>query len=156
MDRPCFDWPTAQLKQMEQLRLRPDLTPEQREEALQPMHVVWHSQRGQNISDTRQPQEINVEYVMKQLTAKQPGAVILGPPGSGKSTTLRWLAYHMARSSRLTGWGHRLNSLLWLLGHTVQRNQTLGYVLPDGLAPAQIPILIRISNYAKALSKPER
>lgn len=92
---------------------------------------------------------------MKQLTAKQPGAVILGPPGSGKSTTLRWLAYHMARSSRLTGWRHRLNSLLWLLGHTIQRYQKLGYVLPDGLAPAQIPILIRISDYAKTLSKPE-
>ncbi len=55
-------------------------------------------------------------------------AVILGTPGSGKSTTMRWLALQMARMSL-----------------------SRSYDPPEGLTPRQIPVLIRISNYAKRL-----
>src|SRR5207247_1576576 len=55
-------------------------------------------------------------------------SVMLGTPGSGKSTTMRWLALQMARASLL-------------------RN----YNLPEGLRYRQIPFLIRISDYAKRL-----
>jgi ABC-type phosphate/phosphonate transport system ATPase subunit len=44
-------------------------------------------------------QNVTIEDVVRQLSAANPVAVILGTPGSGKSTALRWLALHMAKYS---------------------------------------------------------
>ena len=154
-DRPRYDLPTEQMKQLEALRKRADLTPEQREEEIQALRVVWYSQLGPGLLESRQPQNVTVENVTQQLTARQPGAVILGAPGSGKSTTMHWLAYHMARASRLSAFHRGFNALLDLSSRVVRRKLTPGYNLPAGLAPRQLPILIRISDYAKILTRPE-
>src|SRR6266571_4179239 len=78
----------------------------------------------------RQGQNVEIKEVLQQLTAANPIAVILGGPGSGKSTAMRWFALQMAQAA-LPPY-HRL---------------------PRELAPKQIPILIRISDYAERLSK---
>ena len=41
-DRPRFDLPTEQLKHLEELRKRKDLTLEQREADIQALRVVWY------------------------------------------------------------------------------------------------------------------
>jgi energy-coupling factor transporter ATP-binding protein EcfA2 len=64
------------------------------------------------------------------LTPAHLVAVILGTPGSGKSTLLRWLALHMGRAS-------------------LSQN----YALPAGFAPAQVPLLIHLRDYAESFGK---
>ena len=129
-DRPLYDLPYEQQKLLEELRLgsHPYLTPEQCEEHIQRLRVLWYSQLGQDWAEGRQKQNATIEEVLKALKAERPVAVILGTPGSGKSTTMRWLALKMARASL-----------------------SRSYDLPEGLASRQIPILIRISDYAKGL-----
>lgn len=154
-DRPRFDLPTEQLKHLDELRKRKDLTLEQREAEIQALRVVWYSQMGSGLFETRQSQNIVIENVIEQLTAKQPGAVMLGSPGSGKSTTMRWLAYHMAEAGRHRRWQQKLHAFARLLKWATRGRVTLKSALPERMAPTQIPILVRISDYAKALSKPE-
>jgi hypothetical protein len=77
-------------------------------------------------------QAVFSDAIVHYLSAEYPVAIILGTPGSGKSTILRWLALQMARAY--------LNE---------------DYNLPENLRPKQIPILLRISDYAKQLSKQE-
>ena len=129
-DRPLYDLPYEQQKLLEELRLgsHSDMTQEQREEHIQRLRVLWYSQLGQDWAEGRQKQNATIEEVLKALKAERPVAVILGTPGSGKSTTMRWLALKMARASL-----------------------SRSYDLPEGLASRQIPILIRISDYAKSL-----
>ena len=152
-DRPRYDLPLEQSKQLEALRKRTGMTAEEREEAIQALRVVWHSQMGK--LESGQPQNVAIEEVTRYVTARQPGAVILGSPGSGKSTTMRWLAYHLARGSRLSSIHKGLNRFLDLIGRLLRRELNIGYSLPDGLKPYQLPILVRISDYAKALSRPD-
>ncbi|MBA2393924.1 MAG: hypothetical protein H0V70_14415, partial [Ktedonobacteraceae bacterium] len=152
-DRPRFDLPTEQLKHLEELRKRKDLTLEQREAEIQALRVVWYSQMGSGLFAGGQAENIDVEYMVEQLTAKQPGAVILGSPGSGKSTTMRWLAYHMAEAARHRRWQRELHILARLLKWATLGSVTLKSALPERMAPTQIPILMRISDYAKVLSK---
>jgi hypothetical protein len=154
-DRPRFDLPTEQLKHLEELRKRKDLTLEQREAEIQALRVVWYSQMGSGLLEGRQPQNIDVEYMVEQLTAKQPGAVMLGSPGSGKSTTMRWLAYHMAKAGRHGRWQQEIRVFARLLKWASRGRVTLKFALPERMAPTQIPILMRISDYAKALSREE-
>ena len=129
-DRPLYDLPYGQQKLLEELRSgsHSDMTQEQREEHIQRLRVLWYSQLGQDWAEGRQKQNATIEEVLKALKAERPVAVILGTPGSGKSTTMRWLALKMARAS-------------------LSRRSDL----PEGLASRQIPILIRISDYAKSL-----
>jgi ABC-type multidrug transport system fused ATPase/permease subunit len=152
-DRPRYDLPPEQSKQLEALRKRTGMTAEEREEAIQALRVVWHSQMGK--LESGQPQNVAIEEVTRHVTARQPGAVILGSPGSGKSTTVRWLAYHMARGSQLSSIHKGLNRFLDLISRLLRREFDIGYSLPDGLKPYQLPILVRISDYAKALSRPD-
>ena len=121
--------PTLQEDLLNQIRQRSDLSLEEREERIQRLRVIWHSQLGQKPAEKWHKQNVAIEKVLEQLEIKLPVAVLLGAPGSGKSTVMRWLALHMARaflSSR--------------------------YSLPDDLYHRQIPILLRISDYAKRLN----
>ena len=127
-DRPVFDAPYEQLRQLELVRQRTGLSDEMRDTYMQRLRVTWHSQLGPKRNVT--PQSVPVNEVLLRLTPAHPVAVILGTPGSGKSTLLRWLALHMACAS-------------------LSQN----YALPAGFAPAQVPLLIHLRDYAESLGK---
>ena len=127
-DRPVFDAPYEQLRQLELLRQRTDLRDEMRDTYMQRLRIAWHSQLGPKRNVT--PQSVPVNEVFLRLTPAHPVAVILGTPGSGKSTLLRWLALHMARASFFQN-----------------------YALRAEFAPAQVPLLIHLRDYAESLDK---
>jgi hypothetical protein len=134
-DRPVFDIGIERQKlldEIEQVRHRPDLEAGEREDFIQTLGAaMWHSQLGEELFTKRLGKEVNIEDVLQRLTPTRPAAVILGTPGSGKSTTLRWLALHMARASRHAD-----------------------YSLPENLAPVLLPIFLTIGDYAKAITAP--
>ena len=127
-DRPVFDAPYEQLRQLELVRQRTDLSDEMRDTYMQRSRIAWHSQLGPKRNVT--PQIVPVNEVLLRLTPAHPVAVILGTPGSGKSTLLRWLTLHMARASF-----------------------SQNYALPAGFSPAQVPLLIHLRDYAESLGK---
>jgi predicted NACHT family NTPase len=91
------------------------------------------------------------------MTAKSPNAIILGMPAAGKSTLLRWLALHAARACRQPATVRRANTLLATLVKRLDRSLfTFGYPVPEGLAIAQLPVLVRIGDYAKQLDAVEK
>jgi hypothetical protein len=67
---------------------------------------------------------IDIENILQGLTATYPAAVILGEPGSGKSTALRWFAFRMAQAYRFP-------------------NRPVA----SALLPRQIPLLIPLKEY---------
>lgn len=128
-DRPIYDIVNEQQELLEQLRQNPTLSLEEREERSQRLRITWYSQLGQSLLEPQRKQNIAIEEVVQQLKAEHPVAIILGTPGSGKSTALRWLALHLAR------------------GYLTQN-----YTMPKGLIVRQIPILVHINDYAKRLN----
>lgn len=132
-DRPMFDIGIEQQKlqdEIEQLRHRSDLDSQEKEAYIQGLRAaMWHSQLGDELLMARLGKEVKIEDVLQRLTPTRPAAVLLGSPGSGKSTTMRWLALHMARASCHAD-----------------------YQLPQGLAPVQLPLFLTIGDYAKAIT----
>jgi predicted NACHT family NTPase len=152
-DRPVFDMPHEQQKLLELLRQRTDLDPRELEMRLQDVRRIWSAQQH-DLLDAGQTRNSTIEEVLQQRTAANPVAVILGAPGSGKSTTMRWVALHMAKACLLPWYRRWLNGLLRLLSTVphISLPPSWGYCLPEGLSPAQIPILLRIRDYAPRLS----
>ena len=130
-DRPVYDMPTMQEELLNHMRQRTDLSAEEREERIQRLRVIWHSQLGLKLAESWRKQNVAIEKMIGQIELALPVAVLLGAPGSGKSTVMRWLALHMAHACL-----------------------SLRYTLPKGLIHKQIPILLRISDYAKRLRAP--
>lgn len=128
-DRPIFDAPYEQLRQLGSLRERTSVSEEMHAAYLDGLHATWQSQLGIP-SNQRTRYILPISEVLHRLTPQRPVAIILGEPGSGKSQFLRWLALHMATASL-----------------------TPNRVLPDGLFPAQVPFLIRLHDYAAGLDK---
>ncbi len=132
-DRPLYDMPDEQkklLEELEALRQHVDLeTGDLEEQAQQRRAALWQSQLRQDFFEGLQRRNVVIEDVLKGLQTSHPVAVLLGTPGAGKSTTMRWLALQMARASL-----------------------DANYQLPEGLSPAQIPLLIRISDYVQLLN----
>jgi predicted NACHT family NTPase len=103
------------------------LQPQDLEDYIQSLRAaLWQSQFNKDFLEVYRSQNVVIEKVLNALNNRKPVAVILGTPGSGKSTTMRWLALQMARG---------FNSP--------------SYRLPEGISRAQIPILLRINDYAK-------
>ena len=147
-DRPRFDLPNEQQEALAALQRRTDLSPAQQEDLIQALRVYWYSQIGRTSLES--PGKVKVEKILQDTTAQQPGIVILGSPGSGKSTTLRWLVLQMARAAGLPGYRRMLNLLLRLLNNRLLKLRfRRGDDLPASLAPCQIPILFKVGEYAK-------
>src|SRR5437660_1587988 len=108
-DRPRFDLPNEQQELLAAIQRRTDLSPAQHEELIQALRVRWHSQIGRTSLES--PDKVKVEKILQHKTTQQPGIVILGSPGSGKSTTLRWLVFQMAYAACLP----RYRRLLYFL-----------------------------------------
>ncbi|MEO6888414.1 MAG: hypothetical protein ABI456_04585 [Ktedonobacteraceae bacterium] len=152
-DRPLYEMPAEQQKLFEELQRRTDLSIDQQEETMQRMRAIWHSQVGRGLLEAGQRRQIAMENILAACDGAHPGAIILGAPGSGKSTSMRWLALHMARASLQPGYRRLLNRFLQLLARmrVLSAFFTPLSELPDSMAPQQIPVLLRISDYAKRL-----
>ncbi len=131
-DRPRHDVTNKQDALIEALSRNAQLSPEEREAQIQSLRAQWYSQEGFLLAEKQQSTNADITEVMQCMTSEYPIAVILGTPGSGKSTTMNWLALHMARA------------------YFARRHR-----LPQGLAPLQIPILLRIRDYAARLNAAE-
>ncbi len=126
-DRPLYDMPSEQQKLSEELLYRADLSVEEREERLQRQRTIWHSQLGRDFDSV---QAVYSDNIIHHLSSEYPVAIVLGTPGSGKSTFLQWFALQMARACLKAD-----------------------YDLPENLKPKQIPILLRIRDYTKQLAR---
>ena len=130
-DEPIYDAPGEQQRQLEAMRKRTDLSREERDAYLQGLRLIWQSQLRLDVDEEQAQQPLFLEELLLQLTSTNPVAILLGAPGSGKTTFLRWLAFHMARASL------SLNT----------------YPLPHGLGRPQVPLLIQTKEYADKLEK---
>jgi hypothetical protein len=165
-DRPLYDMPHEQLKLLAALRQEADMEPAERERRIQDLRRIWASHE---LAELRPRSNANIEEILQRLTVANPVAVLLGAPGSGKSTTLRWFALHMAQACLLPWYRrwvkhafHLLASLPFIRTSTDEDDHwhvpflcippKWAEILPPGLAPVQIPILLRISEYASRLS----
>lgn len=126
-DRPIFDIPAEQQRQLKQMQQRSDLSDREREDNIHRLRFTWHSQLRQEKAAAKQ--RISIDEVLRRFSPGNQMAIILGTPGSGKTTFLRWVAYHLASDLIAAG----------------QSSQ--------GLPPARLPILIKINDYAQRLAK---
>jgi hypothetical protein len=130
-DEPVYDEPGEQKRQLEAMRQRTDLSNEEREVYLQRLRVIWRSQMKWDVDEEQVQQPLSLIEVLQRFTPTSPVAILLGVPGSGKTTFLRWLALQMARAC--LSWGK--------------------YSLPQGFGHPQVPILIQTNDYAQRLEK---
>jgi len=130
-DEPVYDAPGEQQRQLETMRQRTDLSNEEREAYLQRLRIIWRSQLRWEVNEGKVQQPLLLTEVLQRFTSTSPVAILLGTPGSGKTTYLRWLALHMARACLAHG----------------------KYSLPHGLGRPQVPLLIQMNDYAERLEK---
>jgi len=132
-DEPIYDAPAEQQRQLEAMRQRTDLSSEEREAYLQRLYIIWQSQLRGDVDEEEARRPLFLAEILPRLTPTNPVAILLGTPGSGKTTFLHWLALHMARASLKAG----------------------KYSLPNGLGREQVPILVQTREYAERLDKEE-
>jgi hypothetical protein len=128
-DHPIFDLPYEQERQLRQIQRQTDLSDNKREDYMRLLRFTWYSQLRQDGAQARQ--HIPVVKVLERIFAGSPVAIILGAPGSGKTTFLRWVAYRLA------------DNLL----------SSDPFALPSGASSVRIPILIQTNDYAEWLAK---
>ena len=112
---------------LDQFKQHPDLSEEEYEDQIQQLRYRW---KNMPRSWQKQNMAIELEEIVRQCSAEKPIAVILGEPGSGKSTVLRWFAIQMANTLLLTDETHPIVS-----------------------TPALIPLVIDINDYARSFDK---
>jgi len=98
----------------------------------QKLRARWYSDDRGELTRLQQRDKVDFKENIQQLTAANLVAVILGTPGSGKSTVVGWFARQMA------------------LAYLPSRHH-----LPRELSPKQFPILFRISDYSELLATRE-
>ncbi len=152
-DRPRYEISSGQAELIEQIRQNAHLSPDECEAQIQLFKRQWWNL----LAEGQTGQNTEIADVLRQLTAAQPIAVILGIPGSGKSTTMRWVDLHMAQASRFSLLHRGVNRLLYVLPPRIRQSRLLSHIstLPEGLWPVQLPVLVRIGDYAKRLKAKE-
>jgi NACHT domain-containing protein len=128
-DRPIYDIPAEQQRQLKKMQQRTDLSSQEREDYIQRLRFTWYFQS--RYEQAQAQHEIPIDEVLRKFFPRNPVAIILGTPGSGKTTFLRWVAYHLADT---------------LLSSDPSS-------LTNGSAPTWIPILIQTNDYADRLAK---
>jgi hypothetical protein len=128
-DRPLFDIPYEQGRQLGKIQQHPELGDAVREGYIQRLRSIWYSQFRQDGAQLRQ--QIPINEVLRSFLPGNPVAILLGTPGSGKTTFLRWVAYHLA------------DTLL----------SSESSALANGTSSIRIPILIQTNDYAEWLTK---
>ena len=92
------DTPVYDIAELEDLLHDQRLSEEQREDLRQKTHIRWESQKGlDRLLALKQRQNVSLEEVL-QAQNKRRQASVLGAPGSGKSTALRWLTLHISQA----------------------------------------------------------
>lgn len=133
-DEPVYDAPGEQKRQLEAMLQHTGLSYEEREAYLQQLRMIWRSQLKWDVDEEKVQQPLLLTEVLQRFTSTTPVAVLLGIPGSGKTTFLRWIALHMARACLSHG----------------------KYSLPYGLGHPQVPLLIQMNEYVERLEKESR
>ncbi len=157
-DRPLYDVPLEQQKMLAELRRALDASRSQEdredyEYRIAQFHGMWAGDIGR--TEARAKQSVEIDDVVQRMSVNSPVAFLLGIPGSGKSTTMRWLALQMALAFRIPAYQYWFNTLIAKLAARFERTPRFwGYHPPAYLSPVQIPLLFRISYYAKYLSEP--
>ena len=90
-----------------------------------------------------EPQEAERALYLAEIVRRQRWLVLLGGPGSGKTTLARWLALQMARAFR----GRRKETVQIPAQHV--RPDADPQAL-EGLGLARLPLLVRVADYAAA------
>jgi hypothetical protein len=128
-DRPIFDIPFEQQKQFRMIQQHVGLSDDEREDYIQRLRFTWYSQLRQGRAHALQ--HISIDEVLGGFSRENPVAIVLGAPGSGKTTFLRWVAYHLADDLISSGRPSSAN----------------------GSAPAYIPILIQTNDFAERFDR---
>ncbi len=136
-DAPVYDAPDEQLRQLAAIRQRTDLSAEERDAYIQQLRIVWYSQIRQDVDEKKAQQFLQFEDMLQRLTGVNPVAILLGTPGSGKTTFLRWIALHM-------------------VGATGAALSSSTYNLPQGISRVQVPLFIQTGEYAERLEKEQQ
>jgi hypothetical protein len=127
------DTPVYDIAELEDLLHDQRLSEEQREVLRQKTHIRWESQKGLNaLLALKQRQNVTIEKVLQAQNTQRQASVLLGAPGSGKSTALRWLTLHMSQA-------------------LLPQNDPDYKALAQELLPLQLPVLLRIGDYARQL-----
>jgi hypothetical protein len=129
-DRPLFDIPYEQERQLRKIQHHPDLSIYERKDYMQRLGSIWYSQFRQDDAQVRQP--IPIDQVLQRFFSGNPVAILLGTPGSGKTTFLRWVSYHLADTLLSSG---------------------PSAPAKGSASPIRIPILIQTNDYAEWLAK---
>ncbi|GAC1635390.1 MAG: hypothetical protein NVS4B11_37610 [Ktedonobacteraceae bacterium] len=167
--RPLYDAPYEQQRQFARVEKRTDMSIKKHDTMLQRLCFTWYSPSTQKIE--KAPQAITTETLLPQLTSEHPVAIILGTPGSGKTTFLRWLAFSKTQAAldvldniqaeldalskpKITP--NALSKFLNILG-TLSKSKTTVNPPPTAQAlqqkPEQILIFIQTHDYAERLEK---
>jgi len=99
-------------------------------------------------------EENTVSVSLAEAFRNERDLVILGDPGSGKSTLVRWLAVRLAGAMQKQIQTGEAQST-WVPGHQVDVHYKNEAELLN-LGPARLPILLRISDYARYYEEQKR
>jgi hypothetical protein len=128
-DQPLFDIPYEQERQLRKIQQHPDLSNFEWRDYIRRLSSIWYSHFRQDDAQVRQ--QIPIDQVLQRFFPGNPVAMLLGTPGSGKTTFLRWVAYHLADT---------------LLSSDPS-------ALANGSTAIRIPILVQTNDYAEWLTK---
>lgn len=144
--------PPAEL--IEHLRQNSHLSHDEREREIRDFQQSGQVSENKNLEG----EKFDIVEALQLLSAGSPPdgrplAIILGNPGSGKSTTMRWWTYHMAQASLMSPLHKWMCKLVRRLPQNVRELSLIAqlFPFPTVLWPIQIPILISVSEYAKRL-----
>ena len=93
-DRPIFDIPFVQERQLKHVWQCTDLSEPEGEDYIRRLRFIWYSQLRPE--EARPQQQISIDEVLQRISPENSMAIILGAPGSDKTTLLHWTARRMA------------------------------------------------------------
>lgn len=113
------------------------------------MRALENDLRQSNLHKEFLEDEKNVTISFSEAFKRQRYLVILGAPGSGKSTIVQWTAHQLAKAfiKQIQG-KKKLNVIVPVQNVITEKSDSSANY--DDLGPARFPILLKVSEYASA------